>query len=149
VARPLGGYLGDRFGRRSIKIMAHFGSAMGFFGINAIAPTWPLWSVMTLVVIAGLFLMAANGAAFSIAPLIKKPLTGQIAGLIGAYGNVGSVAFLTILSLASAKVFFISMGCTGLCAFAACFLLREPVRMTRRVEVELVSPEMGGLEAVV
>jgi NNP family nitrate/nitrite transporter-like MFS transporter len=149
IARPLGGYLGDRFGRRSIMIMALFGSAMGFFGINAIAPTWPLWSVMTLVVIAGLFLMAANGAAFSIAPLIKKPLTGQIAGLIGAYGNVGSVAFLTILSLASANVFFISMGCTGLCAFAACFLLREPVRMTRPVEVEFVSPSGASLEAVV
>ena len=132
IARPLGGLLGDRIGRRPIMIVALLGSGLAFFGINAIGPTWPLWTVMTLVVIAGLFLMAANGAAFSIAPLIRKPLTGQIAGLIGAYGNVGSVAFLTILSLATPTVFFVSMGATGLCAFAACFMLREPAPVRGR-----------------
>lgn len=129
IARPLGGWLGDRIGRRPIMIVSLAGSTLGYFGINAIAPHWPLWAVMALVTFAGLFLMAANGAAFSIAPLIRKPLTGQIAGLIGAYGNVGSVAFLTILSLASPTVFFLSMAFTGVAAFVACFFLKEPVRL--------------------
>jgi len=129
IARPLGGFLGDRIGRRPIMICSLAGSAAGFFAICQIGPHWPLPAVMAVVFTAGVFLMAANGANFCIAPLIKKPLTGQIAGLIGAYGNVGSVAFLTILSLTSPRVFFLSMGVTGLFAFAATMLLREPVQV--------------------
>lgn len=128
IARPLGGYLGDKFGRRPVILISLAGSALGFFAIYRIDHTWPLWAVMAVVFTAGLFLMAANGANFCIAPLIRKPLTGQIAGLIGAYGNVGSVAFLTILSLTSVGVFFVTMGVVAVVAFGACFLLREPVR---------------------
>jgi NNP family nitrate/nitrite transporter-like MFS transporter len=128
LARPLGGYLGDRLGRRPIMICSLAGSAVGFFAIMQVGPHWPLWAVMTVVFLAGVFLMAANGANFCIAPLIRKPLTGQIAGLIGAYGNVGSVAFLTILSLATPAVFFGSMTVVAASAFGCCFLLREPVR---------------------
>jgi NNP family nitrate/nitrite transporter-like MFS transporter len=128
IARPLGGYLGDRLGRRPIMIISLAGSAAGFFAIMRVGPHWPLWAVMTVVFLAGVFLMAANGANFCIAPLIRKPLTGQIAGLIGAYGNVGSVAFLTILSLATPAVFFGSMTVVAVAAFGCCFLLREPAR---------------------
>jgi NNP family nitrate/nitrite transporter-like MFS transporter len=74
-----------------------------------------------------LFLMAGNGANFCIAPLIRKPLTGQIAGLIGAYGSVGSVAFMTILLLTNPLTFFLCMAATGAIAFLSCFLIEEPV----------------------
>jgi NNP family nitrate/nitrite transporter-like MFS transporter len=134
IARPLGGLLGDRFGRRPIMIVSLAGSAAGFFAIDQIGAHWPLWAVMTVVFLAGVFLMAGNGANFCIAPLIRKPLTGQIAGLIGAYGNVGSVAFLTILSLTTPTVFFLCMGFTGIAAFAACFLIKEPVRITAHAD---------------
>jgi len=126
VARPLGGWLGDRIGRRPIMIAALAGSTAGYFGISAIGSHWPLWAAGIAVVLAGLFLMAGNGANFCIAPLIRKPLTGQIAGLIGAYGNVGSVLFLTILSVATPMVFFLTMAFTSLAAFGCCFLLMEP-----------------------
>ena len=82
---------------------------------------------MGLVVVVGPFLMAGNGANFCITPLIRKPLTGQIAGLIGAYGSVGSVAFMTILLLTNPRTFFLCMAATGLAAVACCFLLRDPV----------------------
>lgn len=150
IARPLGGLLGDKFGRRPIMILSLAGAAAGFFAINQIGAGWPLWAVMTVVFLAGVFLMAGNGANFCIAPLIRKPLTGQIAGLIGAYGNVGSVAFLTILSLATPTVFFLSMGITGIAAFACCFLIREPVRIPAHGE-EVQQPEpmvVGGTPAL-
>src|SRR3954452_4917879 len=83
---------------------------------------------MGLVVVVGVFLFAGNGARSCIAPSIRKPLTGQIAGLIGAYGSVGSVAFMTILLLTNPTTFFLSMGFTGLAAFLGCMLLREPGR---------------------
>jgi len=40
-------------------------------------------------------------------PLIKRRLTGQIAGIAGALGNVGGVLFLTLYSLVSIQVFFL------------------------------------------
>jgi NNP family nitrate/nitrite transporter-like MFS transporter len=126
VARPLGGILGDRFGRRPIMIVTLAGSALGFFAITRIGGHWPLWAAMGLVVLVGVFLMAGNGANFCIAPLIRKPLTGQIAGLIGAYGSVGSVAFMTILLLTNPLTFFLSMAFAAVAGFGCCFLLREP-----------------------
>jgi NNP family nitrate/nitrite transporter-like MFS transporter len=126
IARPFGGWLGDHVGRRPVMIASLAGSALGFAAIWAIGPTWPIGAAMAVVVLVGFFLMAGNGANFCIAPLIRRPLTGQIAGLIGAYGNVGSVLFLLVLSLTGPTVFFASMALTGVAAFACCFLLREP-----------------------
>jgi len=136
VARPLGGVMGDKFGRRPVMIVTLAGSALGFFALPLINAHWPVWGAMTLVVVVGLFLMAGNGANFCIAPLIRKPLTGQIAGLIGAYGSVGSVAFMTILLLTNPFIFFLSMAGTATVAFLCCLLLREPVTSAEVLESE-------------
>jgi NNP family nitrate/nitrite transporter-like MFS transporter len=133
IARPLGGILGDRLGRKPIMVVTLAGSAGGFLLIPLIGPHWPLWAAMTVVIFVGVFLMAGNGANFCIAPLIRKPLTGQIAGLIGAYGSVGSVAFATIFLQTTPLVFFITMGVTGAVAFACTLLLREPGRVRTMV----------------
>lgn len=126
VARPLGGILGDRLGRKPVMIATLGGSALGFLAIMQIDKGWHPAAAMALVIFVGIFLMAANGAAFCIAPLIRKPLTGQIAGLIGAYGSVGSVAFTTILLMTGPTVFFISIATAAVLAFACTFLLVEP-----------------------
>src|SRR5437763_5947532 len=116
-------------------IVTAAGSALGFFAISRLGGHWPLWAAMGLVVLVGVFLMAGNGANFCIAPLIRKPLTGQIAGLIGAYGSVGSVAFMTIWLLSNPLTFFASMACTALAGFLCCFFLREPSRSEVGVSV--------------
>jgi NNP family nitrate/nitrite transporter-like MFS transporter len=136
IARPLGGILGDRLGRKPIMVVTLAGSAAGFFAINLINSHWSLPAAMALVMAIGLFLMAGNGANFCIAPLIRKPLTGQIAGLIGAYGSVGSVCFMTVLLLSNTTTFFVSMGVTGAVAFVCTLLLREPRHSI------LLAPEM-------
>ena len=124
--RPLGGILGDHWGRKPIMVVTLAGSALGFFAITMINSNWSLTAAMALVMTIGFFLMAGNGANFCIAPLIRKPLTGQIAGLIGAYGSVGSVCFMTVFLLTNPSTFFISMGCTGIVAFICTLALREP-----------------------
>lgn len=51
------------------------------------------------------FVSGGCGAVYAIVPLIKRRMTGQIAGMVGAYGNVGGVLFLTLLSFVSSVVF--------------------------------------------
>lgn len=142
IARPLGGLLGDKYGRKPVIIISLLGATAGLGAIGLINERWPLWGAMAVVVIAGFFLMAGNGATFSIAPLIRKPITGQIAGLIGAYGSVGSVMFLFILSLAGPGVFFVSLTAVSAVALGCCFLIREPgrsaVKPARPSRIEMI-----------
>jgi len=49
---------------------------------------------------------SGEGAVFAMVPLVKRRLTGQVAGMTGAYGNVGAVSFLTVFSFVSPQVFF-------------------------------------------
>lgn len=149
IARPLGGMLGDRVGRKPIMVVTLAGSALGFLALPLINSHWSLGGAMALTVVLGLFLMAGNGANFCIAPLIRKPLTGQIAGLIGAYGSVGSVCFMTILLLTNSLTFFISMGITAAVGFVCCCVfLREPgAHLSKVAQPEAVSVD-GALAAV-
>ena len=86
--------------------------------------------------------MAGNGANFCIAPLIRKPLTGQIAGLIGAYGSVGSVAFMTILLLTNATTFFTSMGVIGGIRICLLLFIKEPGRHRKSA----IQAQTGGVQ---
>jgi MFS transporter, NNP family, nitrate/nitrite transporter len=146
IARPLGGILGDRLGRKPIMVVTLAGSTLGFFAISRIDATWSAPAAMALVTVVGLFLMAANGANFCIAPLICKRQTGQIAGLIGAYGSVGSVAFMTILLLTDPTTFFIAIAVTSTAAFACTLLIIEPSRRRAPVEVPADSVPVAAVE---
>ena len=67
------------------------------------------------------FVQAGEGAVFAVIPLIKRSMTGQFAGMTGAYGNVGSVVYLTVLSLVSYQVFFFVIAATAVAGFFALF----------------------------
>ncbi len=60
-------------------------------------------------------------------PLIQRRMTGQIAGITGAYGNVGGVLFLTILSFVSTQAFFMFIAGAGAIVLLVIILFsREP-----------------------
>ncbi|NEP41574.1 MAG: MFS transporter, partial [Okeania sp. SIO2H7] len=69
---------------------------------------------------------------YAIVPLIKRRVTGQIAGNVGAYGNVGAVVYLTLFSLLPEgdlgnRIFFEVLGVAGMIvAFLCAFCLKEP-----------------------
>jgi MFS transporter, NNP family, nitrate/nitrite transporter len=76
---------------------------------------------------SALFAQAGCGGTYAIVPLIKKEITGQVAGNVGAYGNFGGVVYLTIFSLTDAPTLFASMGIGALiCAALCAFFLKEP-----------------------
>ncbi|MFN3587177.1 MAG: MFS transporter, partial [Moraxellaceae bacterium] len=88
------------------------------------------------------FVQAACGAVYSIVPLIQRRMTGQIAGMAGAYGNVGGVLFLTVLSFVSPQLFFVVIAAVSGLAFLAAHFVDEP--RGHMVEVD----EHGNLQMI-
>ncbi|MCG2581459.1 MAG: MFS transporter [Marinobacter sp.] len=108
--RPGGGYLADRFGRKFITLVMLAGIALGYLLMAQIDSHWPLPLAVALVVFCSVFVQGGCGAVYASVPLVKRRLTGQVAGMAGAYGNVGGVVFLVVLAMVTPKVFFLVLG---------------------------------------
>ena len=107
ICRPAGGWISDLIEKKSSLIIFVTGSMLGYIIMGQINSSWSLWSVLLLGFGCSMFLQGATGACFAAVPLIRKDLTGQMAGMAGAYGNVGAVFFLTTLSYVSPMNFFV------------------------------------------
>ncbi|WP_438012487.1 NarK family nitrate/nitrite MFS transporter [Psychrobacter raelei] len=126
MSRPGGGWLSDRFGRKSTLLILTAGLAVGYFLMGIVDSTWPIALALLITMFCSFFVQAGEGAVFAVIPLIKRSMTGQFAGMTGAYGNVGSVVYLTVLSLVSYQTFFMVIAVTAVIGFLALFLLKEP-----------------------
>lgn len=147
IARPLGGYLSDKMGSRRKTVLIYMvGISIGFFlmgfiskysgGVNPdgdpiLAPMFDgkWWLVVSVLItmFCSMFVQGAEGATFAMIPAIKKELTGRIAGMAGAYGNVGAVTYLFILSMVDAKMFFFILAGGAFFSFVYCAVaLKEP-----------------------
>ncbi len=126
VARPCGGYISDRFGRRITMLIFIIGLACGYLIMSRINGNWALALAVMATMSCSLFVQAGEGAVFAMVPLIQRRLTGQIAGMTGAYGNVGAVFFLTVYSFVNASTFFLIIACSALAAFFASWFLVDP-----------------------
>ncbi|MDO9212651.1 MAG: NarK family nitrate/nitrite MFS transporter [Methylococcales bacterium] len=126
VARPMGGWLSDKFGRKLSLSVFVLGLAAGYFGMSQITSEWSIAIAVLLTMSCSFFVSAGCGAVYAIVPLIKRRMTGQIAGMVGAYGNVGGVLFLTILSFVSSSLFFIIIAGVALVVLLAVQFIDEP-----------------------
>lgn len=127
-SRPSGGIISDKFGSRKWTMTIVCGLVgLGYLGAHLIDKTWALPVAVAMTMFSALFAQAGCGGTYAIVPLIKKEITGQVAGNVGAYGNFGGVVFLTIFSLTDARTLFSTMGITALvCASMCAFFLKEP-----------------------
>jgi NNP family nitrate/nitrite transporter-like MFS transporter len=145
MSRPGGGIISDRLGSRKwTMIILTAGMGIGYMMMSQVNSNWWLPAAVILTMACSFFVQSSEGATFAIVPLVKRRITGQIAGNVGAYGNVGAVAYLTIRLLfvdastaASADgaanmaavnaQFFQVLGIAGLIvAFLCVFFLEEP-----------------------
>lgn len=133
VAQPLGGTVSDKIGNRKwslVILLACMGIIYLVYSDVIFRLALPLGVIMTTV--AAFFVMASQGATIAIVPLIKERVTGQIGGYVGAYGNIGSIAFLTLYSLfpvgeVGDRLFFQMQGVVALIVtFLVAFFLIEP-----------------------
>lgn len=150
VSRPGGGIISDSVGSRKWTMTVLLGGmGLGYLIFSQVGSGWWLPGAVILVMICSFFVQAAEGATFALVPLVKPRITGQVAGNVGAYGNVGAVAYLTTLLLlkealiptgegvdpaaiaagtaAANAAFFQVLGVMGLIvAFLCGFFLEEP-----------------------
>ncbi|MGM0481565.1 MAG: NarK family nitrate/nitrite MFS transporter [Pseudomonadota bacterium] len=125
-SRPAGGIISDRFGRKSTLIVLTLGLACGYLLMGLVNSEWPLWLAVVIAMGCSFFVQSGEGAVFAVVPLIKRRMTGQIAGMTGAYGNVGAVTFLTVLSFVSYETFFFVIAATALIGVVALLFMEEP-----------------------
>jgi NNP family nitrate/nitrite transporter-like MFS transporter len=127
-ARPLGGLVSDMMGsRKRIMLVYMLGITLGFFGMGFIESSWPIWAAVALTVACSFFVQGAEGATFAIIPFIKHRFTGQIAGMAGAYGNVGAVVYLIVYSMVDARTFFYILAGGAAFSLVYCLVfLKEP-----------------------
>ncbi|MDP2226001.1 MAG: MFS transporter [Moraxellaceae bacterium] len=142
VARPGGGWLSDRFGRRTVLLTCLGAQTAGYILLSNVSESWGMAVAVAITLVTSVFVQAACGAVYSIVPLIQRRMTGQIAGMAGAYGNVGGVLFLTVLSFVSPHAFFMVIAGMSALAFLAANFIDEP--KGHMVEVD----ENGNLQMI-
>jgi MFS transporter, NNP family, nitrate/nitrite transporter len=127
VSRPTGGLLSDLLGnRRRTLLVLLWCLGAGYGLMAAIDGAWPLAAAVLATMVCSFFVQAGEGATYAIVPLVKHRVTGQISGIVGAYGNIGALLFLTLLLVAGPTAFFIVIGLSAFAAAFACRWLQEP-----------------------
>ena len=126
VARPGGGWLSDKFGRKKTLSILICGLAVGYMVLSQIDSAWLIPLAVVSTMCCSFFVQAGEGAVFAMVPLIQRRMTGQIAGMTGAYGNVGAVIFLTVLSFVDTSTFFMVIAGAAAICFIFVQFLEEP-----------------------
>ena len=126
MSRPAGGLVSDHFGRKRTLLILTAGLALGYFTFALVDASWPLALAILTAMACSFFVQAGEGAVFAVVPLIKRRLTGQIAGMTGAYGNIGAVVYLTIFSMVGYEAFFAVIGASAVIGFVTLFFMEEP-----------------------
>jgi NNP family nitrate/nitrite transporter-like MFS transporter len=95
-ARTLGGFFGDRFGKKwglkgRVQWLAIVLAGEGLFLI-----LFSQMNVLTLaigaMILFSLFVQMSEGATFSVVPFVNRKAVGAVSGIVGAGGNAGAVA---------------------------------------------------------
>ncbi len=134
IARPGGGWISDKIGRKLTLIIAFTGIAASFLMLGLVEQGWPIWVVVGITMLGGLFSQAGSGAVYAMVPLVQRRMTGQIAGMVGAFGNVGAVTFLIINSLVEYNQFFMFIGFVAIVVLILIlFFLEEPKGQTAEI----------------
>lgn len=90
LARPLGGALADKFGRKRLIVSTLTGSVIAYL-LLGFASTLPI--ALAAVALAGMVVQAGCGAVMAAVPFVHPTSTGMISGYVGAAGNLGGVIF--------------------------------------------------------
>ena len=129
-ARTLGGIFGDkagiRFGLRGRVAFLGFVLLLEGIALILFSQMSALFLAVGAMIVFSLFVQMSEGATYSVVPFINKRALGSVAGIVGAGGNAGAVAFgflFRIESLATNQA-LLFIGLAVVAASALVFLVR-------------------------
>jgi MFS transporter, NNP family, nitrate/nitrite transporter len=127
AARPAGGLLSDLLGSRKRTLSTLLvGLVVGYGLMATLGPAWPWVLAIAVCMCCSFFVQSGEGAVYAIVPLVKKRVSGQVAGMAGAMGNVGAICFLTLNVFVSERVFFLCIAASAVVAMVCTRFLIEP-----------------------
>lgn len=139
ATRPAGGVASDLSpSRRWTLIGLLLGITATFAVMTQMSSAWPLWLGVLVVMLASVFVQGGNGAVFAMVPLVTRRSGGQVAGIAGAYGNVGGLVLTSILAFTgeNTTAVFLTIATAALVVVGLCRWLpespREPVAVPER-----------------
>ncbi len=119
LARPVGGFLADRFGGIRTLSIFYAIAAAALIGCAFIHQGTPLPVVMGLFLVISAAFGCGNGSVFQLLPLRFGKDIGVMSGLVGCGGGVGGFIFAAALGLASEKTGSYAVGFLGFAALCA------------------------------
>jgi len=129
-ARPVGGWLSDRFGAYPVLVLAFAGIAVDAAVLAAIAPTPRMVPITIACLSLAAFLGTGSGAVFKLVPAEFPNDTGAAAGLVGTAGGLGGFFPPLVMGVVkdvtgSYTLGFVGLlGATAVCLGAVVWLLR-------------------------
>lgn len=130
VSRASGGSFADKYGRKLALAFFLLLTGLGYV-FMANMTDGSLLVAIILTMSASFMVQAGEGAVFASVPLIKKSLTGQISGMVGSFGNIGAVFYLSLYMITSAEVVFYTLGVMAVVVGLITILFfEEPNQMT-------------------
>lgn len=89
AARPIGGWLSDRYGGQRVLTVAFIGIGLDAIGLSWQASDPSIVPVTILCLTMAAFLGLGNGAVFKLVPQFFPASTGAVTGIVGAAGGLG------------------------------------------------------------
>jgi NNP family nitrate/nitrite transporter-like MFS transporter len=130
VSRATGGNLSDKYGRKRVLTILLLLAGVGYSVMANMVEYGLLVSIIITMIVA-FAEQASEGSTFASVPLIKKSLTGQVAGTVGSFGTMGAVIFLSLYTFLDAEVIFYVLSGTALVVgVLALVFFEEPGDMT-------------------
>ena len=123
LARPVGGWLADRFGAYPVLVLAFAGIAVDAAVLASLAHDPEIVPVTIASLTLACFLGGGNGAVFKLVPTEFPHDAGAAAGIVGAAGGLGGFFPPLLMGVVKDATGHYTWGFVGLLVFTAASLL--------------------------
>ena len=122
AARPVGGWLADRYGGAAVLTAAFAGIAVDGAVLAAVASHPTMLTVSIACLTMGVFLGIGSGAVFKLVPQEFPDNPGAATGIVGAVGGIGGFFPPVVMGLIKGWTGSFALGFVGLLMFCiVCF----------------------------